>query len=87
MSTPPIANFTPSTRKRAFFAFTTVSYEQVEKGRISGIREGNTFFFDLEVCRCSSDPGRSENAMRLNWLGDNYFGGNGKTQLNFLNKN
>ena len=43
MSISTIAKFAPSTLERAFFTFTTVIYEKVEKGRISGIHEGSNF--------------------------------------------
>ena len=38
-----IAKFAPSTLERAFSTFTTVIFEKVEKGRISGIHEEGHF--------------------------------------------
>ena len=46
-----IAKFAPSMLERAFFTFTIVIYEKVEKGRISGSHEGRSFFLVfLDVC-------------------------------------
>ena len=43
MSILTIAKFAPSTLESALFTYTTVNYEKVENGRISGIHEGSKF--------------------------------------------
>ena len=67
MSVVPIAKFSPSMLERAFFTFTTVNYEKIEKGMEHPWRK--EFFINCLVCLCSPYQGRSGNAMWLKWLG------------------
>ena len=72
MSIVPIANFAPSMLERAFFTFTTVNYEKVKKGRISGINGARHFLlifsmYVFSIFRVFRKCYVAEVAWRLKW--------------------
>ena len=72
MSLLTIAKFSPSTLERALFTLTTVTYENIEKGRISSIPERNSLKKNIFVGIYFPYPGHSGNAIWLKVFGRSF---------------